>query len=165
MTTAANPARVVKRSHTGSALYQYHGQVVTHERTWVQIEAFFEREDVIKPYVTFRQGDRMVETYFTDRWYNIFELHDVADDHLKGWYCNITRPAEISHDSEGILIAADDLALDVFIDPFGEIWVLDEDEFADIRHDLPDTDAHAAWAAVDTLCDLVGKRTPPFDAI
>ncbi|OQY20658.1 MAG: hypothetical protein B6I35_10355 [Anaerolineaceae bacterium 4572_32.2] len=43
-------------------------------------------------YVALEPSDRWTECFYTDRWYNVFEIH-AADDSLKGWYCNITRPA------------------------------------------------------------------------
>lgn len=79
-------------------------------------------------------GDRFVETYYADRWYNIYEVHSQADDHIKGWYCNIAYPAEIS---ENELIFRD-LALDLLVYPDGRQLLLDEDEFdaLDLSPDL-----------------------------
>jgi predicted RNA-binding protein associated with RNAse of E/G family len=167
VTTSQPRAQVVKRSHSGETLLTYQGTIMAHDPNWIQIEAFFGRSDVATAYVLFRQGDRMVETFYAERWYNIFELHDVSDDHLKGWYCNITRPSEIiqSQDGDTVIIASDDLALDVFVDPLGVIWVLDEDEFAEIRAELTTEDIAAAQSAVATLCELVSRRQPPFDQI
>ena len=81
---------------------------------------------------TFRQGDRFIETYYTDRWYNIFEVHDREDDRLKGWYCNIAKPAVME---AGERISYVDLALDLWVAPDGTQTVLDEDEFAALALD------------------------------
>ena len=39
-----------------------------------------------------------METFYSDRWYNIFEIYDRDDDQFKGWYCNIGKPAMIEDD-------------------------------------------------------------------
>jgi predicted RNA-binding protein associated with RNAse of E/G family len=150
---------VTKRDHDGAYVWHYTGELAAHGDTWLRIEARFGRRDVITDYVTFRQGDRMIEWFFTDRWYNIFEVRDVDDDRLKGWYCNVTRPAEIDDDS----VAADDLALDVFVTPAGAVLVLDEDEFTALALSA-DEHAHAL-AAVDALRRQVAERAAPFDQI
>ncbi|MCK5642801.1 MAG: DUF402 domain-containing protein [Gammaproteobacteria bacterium] len=53
-------------------------------------------------------------------------MNDVDDDHHKGWYCNITRPAriEVKH------VYAEDMALDPVITADGEQIVVDEEEYA-----------------------------------
>jgi predicted RNA-binding protein associated with RNAse of E/G family len=150
---------VTKRDHHGAHVWHYTGTVAARGDAWVRLEARFGRRDVVTDYVTFRQGDRMIEWFFADRWYNIFELRDVDDDRLKGWYCNVTRPAEISADA----VAADDLALDVFITPEGAAQVLDEDEFAALELDAGER--ARALAAVDALLRHVEAREAPFDQI
>ncbi len=140
----------------GSESMRYSGRIIGRGATWVQIEAFFERADVPLPYVTFRTGDRLLEYFYTDRWYNVFELYDVSGGHLKGWYCNITRPAHI--DAEGI--AWYDLALDVWVSPLGDVLVLDEDEFAALGLDAL-TQA-AALAALHDLKARIERGDAPF---
>lgn len=150
---------VIKRDHYGRYVWHYPGTVVARGAAWVRLEARFGRRDVVTDYVTFRQGDRMIEWFFADRLYNIFELRDVDDDRLKGWYCNVTRPAEISADA----VAADDLALDVFITPEGVAQVLDEDEFAALE--LNADERAQALEAVAALLRHLDAREAPFDQI
>ncbi len=90
------------------------------------LEARFNRPDLPFHGILLKQGDRFVETFYTDRWYNIFEIHDRDDDHLKGWYCNIGCPAEITPGTVSYV----DLELDLLVFPDGRQFVLDEDEFA-----------------------------------
>jgi predicted RNA-binding protein associated with RNAse of E/G family len=75
--------------------------------------------------VVFKAGDRFVEYYYTDHWYNIFVIHDHEDGKVKGWYCNIGKPAVF----EGGVVSYVDLALDLWVSTNGEQTVLDEDEF------------------------------------
>jgi predicted RNA-binding protein associated with RNAse of E/G family len=153
------PITIIKNDHTGREILRYTGQVCARGATWVQLEARFSRADHVTPYHTFRQGDRFVEWFYSDRWYNIFQMHDVDDDHLTGWYCNITRPAVITPAA----ITADDLALDVFVSPAGQITALDEDEFADLPLDAL-TRTRATQALAD-LRALIAARHAPFAAI
>jgi hypothetical protein len=150
---------VEKRDHRGEFLFRYSGTVIERTPTSVCLVATFGRDDVDAGYVIFRKGDTMTEWFYSDRWFNIFRLQDVCDGRLKGWYCNITRPAVISD----TLVYADDLALDVFITPHGAISVLDEDEFAAL--DLTAEDAVGALAAVEKLRTLVIQREGTFAEI
>jgi len=86
-------------------------------------------------------------------------MHDVESDRLTGWYCNIVRPAQIT----GERVAADDLALDLFVSPGGQMTVLDEDEFAALP--LDEATRAEACRALDDLRRMVEARRPPFDAI
>ncbi|NDJ59617.1 MAG: DUF402 domain-containing protein [Chloroflexi bacterium] len=153
------PITVIKRDHRGQYQWDYSGHVIARGPRWVCLQARFNRADYDAGYVVFQRDDLFTEWFYSDRWYNIFKLQAVADGRLKGWYCNITRPATITADQ----VSADDLALDVFVRPSGEILLLDEDEFAAL--DLPDAERQAAWAAVGALRAAVAARTPPFDLI
>ena len=124
--------------------------------TRVQLEARFNRDDSDAGYVVFRRGDRYVEWFYTDRMYNIFQIHDVDDDQLKGWYCNICNPAIIT-DHE---VRCEDLALDLWVAPSGKIQVLDEGEFAALPIDV-ETRVRAL-AALDELRDHIRRGDDPF---
>lgn len=150
---------VIKNDHTGREIWRYEGRVLARGEAWVRLEAFFNRPDVATDYHTFRQGDRFIEWFYSDRWYSVFEMHDADDDHLTGWYCNISRPAVLEQET----VSADDLALDVFIAPDGTITVLDEDEFAALP--LDDEERARARHAVADIARRVEARQPPFDAI
>ncbi len=150
---------VIKNDHTGREVWRYSGTVIARGESWVNLEAFFNRPDTETAYHTFRQGDRFVEWFYADRWYSIFEMHEVDSDCVTGWYCNISRPATIGVDT----VAADDLALDMYVSPQGAITVLDEDEFAELS--LDDITRGRARAALDALTRLVQTRQPPFDGI
>ena len=148
---------VIKQNHLGEKLLEYSGEVLMQGKTWLCIEATFNNPDKDAGYVVFRRGDTFIEWYYNDRWYNVFELYDVDDGQHKGWYCNITRPAVISED----LIRADDLALDVFVTPEGDITVLDEDEFAALN--LAPSDQRAARSAVQAIRRAVANGDSPFE--
>ena len=150
---------VEKRDYLGKLVIRYQGEVVERGTNYVCLVAHFGLADVDAGYVVFRKGDTMTEWFFGDRWYNIFRLQDVEDGRLKGWYCNITRPAVIGE----TLVHADDLALDVYVSPHGAFSVLDEDEFAAL--DLGMDDRRAASSAVEALREAVHERTGTFAEI
>ena len=110
-------------------------------------------------FVSFRQGDVFTEWFYARRWYNIFRVEDGSSSRLKGWYCNISRPAQISPDS----VRADDLALDVFVMPNGNIVLLDEVEFDAL--DLSNQERMASLRAVEMIRTAAIERKPPFDEI
>ena len=129
-----------------------------HQETWhywakvrrilpdgVLLEAFFDGED--RPFygMKLEKGDRFVERYFTDHWYNIYEIYQKDNGELKGWYCNIAEPAVISNDRVSFV----DLALDVLVFPDGTLQILDEDEFEKL--DLEADQRKKSLAAVEEL--------------
>jgi protein associated with RNAse G/E len=148
-----------KLDHQGHETWRYTGLVLDRGATWVRLQAYFNRPDHDAGYVVFRQGDRFIERFYSDRWYNIFEIHDVSDDRLKGWYCNLTRPATIGASE----ISSEDLALDVWIDPAGQIALLDEEEYQALP--LSARERQQVLRAVDELRAQVERRDPPFDVI
>jgi len=117
---------VVKLNIQREETWRYAGRLLKKEEKGVLIEAYFNREDLHFHGIVFKKNDRFIERYFSDRWYNIFELHDRDDGRLKGWYCNVTQPAEFSPGK----IAYVDLALDLLVYPDGNFLILDEDEFS-----------------------------------
>jgi protein associated with RNAse G/E len=117
--------RVQKKNPAGKVTYEYEGTLLEHDGHSVKIEALFDRADMAFMDVVFKTGDRFVEYYYTDCWYNIFAIYDRDDGRVKGWYCNIGMPAVFE---EGI-VSYVDLALDLWVSADGRQTVLDEDEF------------------------------------
>jgi len=117
--------KVQKKNPAGEVTYQYEGDLLRRDENSIVIEALFDRKDMPFQDVVFRTGDRFVEYYYSDRWYNIFAVHDKDDGKVKGWYCNIGKPAVI----EDGVVSYVDLALDLWVSANGKQTVLDEDEF------------------------------------
>jgi predicted RNA-binding protein associated with RNAse of E/G family len=136
---------VLKLDPQGRETWRYHAQVIQSLPDRVVLEAHFDREDRQFHGMPLRRGDRFLETYFTDRWYNIYEIHAREDDTLRGWYCNVGKPALL----DGDCLSYVDLALDLLVFPDGRQVVLDEDEF--ISQDLSAADRLQALAALEEL--------------
>jgi hypothetical protein len=151
VTTTLN---VLKLDIHGHETWRYPAKVLRQDDSSVTIEAFFNRPDLDFHGILFGQGDRFVETYYSDRWYNIFEIHAREDDHLRGWYCNVTCPAAITPET----ISYVDLALDLLVYPDGKQLVLDKDEFAALE--ISDGDKQRARQALE---DLKAAFTVKFD--
>jgi uncharacterized protein len=150
---------ICKLDHTGNETWRYTGTILARSATSITVQAYFNLPDTVGEFLTFRRGDRYLEWFYTDRWYNVFEIHDVDDDALKGWYCNVTRPATWDEDS----ISWSDLALDVWIDPRGNVFLLDEDEFEALPIDMETR--IQALRAIEDLRGRVNAREIPFDGI
>ena len=155
----SNPQSITVRklNLNGEQVWSYAGVVLERGAHHVRLEARFNHETRDLGYTVFEKGDRFVEWHFGDRWYNIFEIHARDNDRIKGWYCNVTKPATL----EDGAVSAIDLALDVWIGPDGSIRVLDEDEFAAL--DLAEADRRAALDALEELRSMARERRPPFD--
>ena len=146
---------VHKLNEQGVEVFRYSGILIGERGNSLTLEAYYERSDVQFFGLTFREGDRFIETYYSERLFNIFEIHD-TDDHIKGWYCNITRSARIEQGH----IYAEDLALDLLVYPDGRVQVLDEDEFEELE--LSESDHNTALAALEELKQWVEARKGPF---
>jgi hypothetical protein len=146
---------VYKLDHAGNPVWEYPATVLERHPSYVRLEAFFNRDDIELGYALFKRGDRFVEYFYSDRWYNIFAIHDRDDGRLKGWYCNICRPAQISETA----VFCEDLALDLWIPPTGPLHVLDEDEFQALP--LSAAEREAGEAAVQQLLLMAQKQELP----
>jgi len=149
--------RVQKRNHLGVVVWSYEGEEVERGDQHIILNAFFNRDDRDDGYFVWQRNDRFLEWYYTDRWYNVFKIHDRDTDAIRGWYCNISRPAVITD----FLVYADDLELDVFVSPAGEITLKDEVEFNAL--DISAEDRARALEAADAIRQLAAAKTPPFD--
>jgi protein associated with RNAse G/E len=146
---------VLKRNLAGEVTWQYEGRVLKRETNCIVLEAFFNRADMPFMDVVLKRGDRFVETFYTERWYNVFEIYDRDDGKFKGWYCNIGYPALLEKDTVSYI----DLALDLWVAADGAQTVLDEDEFLGLSMDVM-TRAQAI-SALDELKRKFGNEKPP----
>ena len=120
---------VLKLNIHGEETWRYSGELIAKDQEKVILQAFFNREEMPFYGILLKPGDRFIETFYLNRWYNIFEIHDRDDDALKGWYCNIGYPPKL----EGQVLSYIDLALDLLVFPDGRHLLLDEDEFKELH--------------------------------
>jgi protein associated with RNAse G/E len=109
----------------GQETWRYQVKLVDKQPHEVVIEAFFDREDTQVDRLVLKSGDRFVEYYYDNRWFNIYQVFDRETNQTKGWYCNISFPAQFTENA----IIFQDLALDLVIYPDGSQTILDQEEF------------------------------------
>jgi protein associated with RNAse G/E len=152
MSQANNFVNIIKMNTQREEVWRYPGRIIAKDTNSVLVEAFFNIDD--RPFhgITLRTNDRSIERYYSNRWYNVFKIHDRDDDRLKAWYCNVTSPAEFSPGK----ITYIDLALDILVYPNGDFLILDEDEFDAL--DLDEYSRQKALQALGTLKTIVEEN-------
>ncbi|MFF1305466.1 DUF402 domain-containing protein [Streptomyces sp. NPDC058307] len=147
----------------GRTKIRYEAELLTDDGTRVTVRAPWAGEGVRDfGFVRFEPGDVFTEHYWRDRWYAVKEVR-TASGTLKGWYCDITRPATL----KGAELVVEDLDLDLWVSADGrQVLRLDEDEFEESG--LARTDPEAASAALAALAELEAmaqvKGGPTADA-
>ena len=150
---------VVKQNPLGEAQIRYSGEIIERLAHGVVIHARWTTPERDLGYTVFKPGDQFTEYYYTDRWYNIFDIMR-SDGTRKGWYCNVAEPAHI-HDE---VIEQIDLLLDVWVDPQGKALILDEDEFvADTT--LTQAQRIGAQHGLQALLQLLAARQEVFASL
>ena len=107
----------------------------------------------------FEPQDVLLEYFYPTRWYNVFALYTPTGT-LKGWYCNLARPARL----HPAAVESDDLLLDLVVLPEPRtLHLLDADEYAAWGLAQHDPAAHAAvQAALAELSTRAQAGAPPF---
>jgi uncharacterized protein len=147
---------VSKLNSLGETKIQYEGEIIERLTDGIIILAYWKHPLKDLGYARFEPGDRFIEYYYTNRWFNIFDI-STADGERKGWYCNIAEPAYIYDDQ----ITQIDLLLDIWVDPWGTLLLLDEDEFeADIT--LNNQQRTCARQGLQELFQMIATQTDPF---
>jgi Protein of unknown function (DUF402) len=140
---------VVRRAKTGKADLVYAMTVESDDGDHIVVVGPFS-EPVSRElgYVRFDPTDQFFEHFWRSRWYAVADVRDPIRGR-KGWYCDVTRPADVA---PGSIVSADlDLDLWVPAGP-GRALVLDEDEFE--ASGLPRNDPTAAAQARRALDEL-----------
>jgi predicted RNA-binding protein associated with RNAse of E/G family len=136
---------VIKLDHQGNEVTRYPGEVLLPTGSKIVLKTYFAGNDIDVGGLALCNGDRLHETFYFQRWYNIFEVYDGDAGQVKGWYCNVGYPAEM----DGNILSYRDLALDLVVLPDGRQIVLDEDEFEDLH--IPTADKENAISALREL--------------
>jgi protein associated with RNAse G/E len=147
---------VSKLNSLGEIKIQYQGEIVERLSNGIVIQAYWKHPTKDLGYTRFEPGDRFVEYYYSNRWFNIFDIATSGGER-RGWYCNVAEPALIDDDD----IQQVDLLLDVWVDTRGKPLVLDEDEFeADTT--LTDDQRRGARQGLHDLLQMIAAQTEPF---
>ncbi|MFF1646057.1 DUF402 domain-containing protein [Streptomyces sp. NPDC058240] len=146
---SAETALVVALVKAGRTKIRYPADVIRDDGVRVTVRAPWAAPGVRDfGFVRFEPGDVFTEHYWRDRWFAVKEVRTGAG-RLKGWYCDITRPA-VLRDGE---LLVEDLDLDLWVSADGSsVLRLDEDEFEESG--LAGRDPAAAGAARRALDEL-----------
>ncbi|GGR78329.1 hypothetical protein GCM10010269_16920 [Streptomyces humidus] len=149
--TSAEPVRSVEvvLVKAGRTKIRYTAELLSDDGARIAVRAPWAGTGVRDfGFVRFEAGDVFTEHYWRERWYAIKEVRD-ATGALKGWYCDVTRPATLS----GARLVVEDLDLDLWRSADGtDVRRLDEDEFEESG--LARRDPAAAAAAMAALDEL-----------
>lgn len=146
---------VYKLDSSGRIIWQYQGHCLFRTTEGLCLEAFFNRDDRDYGYALLKRGDRFVEYFYPDRWYNVFAVYDRDDGLLKGWYCNICRPCRLTARE----VYCEDLALDLWVSPAGQPTILDEEQFEALP--LPEEEKVSGREALQLLLTLAANQQLP----
>ncbi|GGV81789.1 hypothetical protein GCM10015535_22030 [Streptomyces gelaticus] len=146
---SADTALLVALVKAGRTKIRYPADVVRDDGVRVTVRAPWAAPGVRDfGFVRFEPGDVFTEHYWRDRWFAVKEVR-TGGGGLKGWYCDITRPAVLR---DGQLLV-EDLDLDLWVSADGSsVLRLDEDEFE--QSGLAERDPAAAGAARRALDEL-----------
>ena len=147
---------VNKLNSSGEIKIQYQGEIIERLADGIIIQAYWEHPLKDLGYTCFEPGDCFIEYYYTKQWFNIFDISNASNER-KGWYCNITEPADIYDDQ----IKQKDLLLDVWVDPWGTPLLLDEDEF-EMDTTLDDAQRQGARQGLHDLLMMIANEIAPF---
>lgn len=116
---------ITKLDDRGNAVASYPGRVIHSDAGLVVAACIWSWEKAVDvgPF-SLIPGDRLYEFYYRGAWFNVFKVCD-ATGRLKGWYCNLTMPAEFDAGQ----IRWRDLKLDYVVGANGRAQVADADEF------------------------------------
>ncbi|MCS7062013.1 MAG: nicotinamide-nucleotide amidohydrolase family protein [Anaerolineae bacterium] len=151
--TLARAMLVRKLKPDGVERARYTAELIERKHDHVLVVAEWTRPPVDLGFGVLEPGDRFIETFYTNRWHTVFEIRS-ANGSLKGWYADLSRPARITED----LIEWEDLALDAWMSPQGELIWIDQEEFAALEPMLPPGEALAVRSTLAPLREELLRR-------
>lgn len=77
---------VFKQNHVGGPVLSCEGKFLAESSSSRLVNASFSGVDAVAvDKITFCEDDLMLDQYYTDRWYNLFEVHHGPSDQVKCW--------------------------------------------------------------------------------
>ena len=129
---------------------------------WFALEAVWETQRVEQGGLVFAPGDRLIEYFSPDHWFNVFRVI-AGDGSLRGHYGNVTRPTRIALSDDVRTVTWHDLYLDVIRLPNGQVELCDEAELRESGLAESDPDLYRQIREVaKELMDLALSGEFPF---
>ncbi len=149
----------MKLKPDGTEAIRYPGEIIGAPPGWVAARCPWKQRRVDLGYLVFDPNDIFLEFFSLTDSFNAFAIH-TSDGELKGWYCNVTLPSWVEHDT----VYWHDLYIDVIAYPDGRILILDEDELAESNLKLRDPKLHQQILdARDCLVRMATACEYPFN--
>jgi hypothetical protein len=126
-----------KRAPDGSAAARDPGEVIAFEFPWVAVQAVWSYDQLRIDGLVFEPGAILLEWFSPDFPFNAFAVLS-PDRQLRGWYANVTYPAELDDRRAPTRLIWHDLYLDLVGLPDGSFKILDEDELREAELETRD---------------------------
>ena len=146
---------VEKYKADGSFSFSWEATLLEEGENHRKLKAYFNAPAHLVDKVWFNPGDLFIETYYNNRWYNVFEVHEGHNGEIKAWYSNLSYPAKFSPG----LITWQDLELDLIAYPNGEYAFLDEEDYAALS--LDSETRRQVELTIAELVDQAKHKQPP----
>ena len=152
--------KVLKKNLAEEVTWQYEGVVLSREENAITLEALFNRDDMLFMDIVLKRNDRFVETFYSDRWYNIFRFHE-PEGTLRNYYCNVAMPPTFEN---GVLDYVD-LDIDILVWPDFSFEVVDRDDFElnSLKYNYPDDIKQESEKSVAEIIEMIERRKFPLD--
>ena len=151
------PITITKQDHRGRERVTYQGELVFADEEVTVVRCLWQGG---KPFrvgaFVLAKGDLFIEHYFVGKPFNVMVIYDPTGQ-LKGVYCNITAPAEITPTH----IRWRDWLLDLLVLPDGTAIELDRDELLALP--APEPLLSAAEAGLTALKQWLAEQRWPLD--
>jgi hypothetical protein len=153
---------IVKLAPDGSEAARYRGKVVGHRPdSWLVVLATWSHRTIELGELSFCPGDTLVEWFSPRQPFNAFAVFSA--DRLKGWYANVTHPAQLDTTTNPPVLFWHDLYLDLVGLPDGSFSLRDDDELLASGLAGSEPALHARiLAARSELIRRFERRLPPF---
>lgn len=154
--------RINSRKYDGRIRHSWEAQLIGRDNSLLSFIAVFDKTIVHSKLGKIAAKTISYEYYWLESWFNIFRFHE-PDGTLRNFYCNVNMPPQYGN---GILDYVD-LDLDLLVWTDHKFEVLDQDEFIEnsLKYKYPQTIIDKANKSIDTLIDMIERKTFPFDYI
>ncbi len=142
--SAGAKIHIVKVSPEGEIVAEYDGSVVDADARspWLAACAIWTHKITELDGLTFVPQDHLHEFFSPAHWFNVFSIWS-PENELRGWYANVTRPAQLNNEFNPPKLFWYDLYVDLIALPSGAFTIRDEDELAESGLDKLNPELHA----------------------
>jgi hypothetical protein len=155
---------IVKRSPDGNEAARYPGDVTRglDKDFWILVHATWTHQTIEIDGLSFCPGDDILEWFSPLHWFNAFAVFSRGGQ-FKGWYANVTYPAQIEMTADPPALTWHDLYVDLVGLPDAAFTIRDDDEL--LASGLSDSDPGLHERILVARTELIRQfeqGQPPF---